>query len=116
MTSKIIFSKIKHTVVKSASDITKTERAEGKLQAGSVTSRLTPGLRIDVLVLKTLPALTTANSFTVDEEDIRQGSRKCFSRLADVFVRKGRLPVHADFFKKIKDGDTIVVILHEVGS
>jgi len=114
MTSKIIFSGIKHTVVKSFSDISKTEKYEGKLQAGSITSKLTQGLKIDVLVLKSLFFLTTEDSFTVNEDNIRQGTRRCFSELKPIFQKKGRLPVHADFFREIKEGDTIIIILHEV--
>ena len=114
MTSEITFSHIKHATVKSSSDITKTERSEGKLQAGSITSKLTPGLRIDVLVLKFLPVLTIEDSFTVNEVTIRPGTRRCFSELKPLFKRKGRLPVKADFFRRVKDGDTVIIFLHEV--
>jgi len=114
MTSKITFSGIKHTLVKSASDITKTEISIGKLNARSVVNRLGPRLRIDVLVLKTLPVLICDEPFTVNEDNIRKGTRRCYETLTKSFLDSGKLPVHADFFRKIKDGDNIVVILHEV--
>jgi|GEM_PF-2051679 len=114
MTSQITFSNIKYTVVKSSSDITKTERSDGKLQAGCITSRFVQGLQIDVFVLKSLPLLITDIEMTFDVHDLRWDTRRCFQKLADIFRVKGKLPVHSDFFKKIRDGDIIIIILHEV--
>jgi len=114
MTSKITFSNIKYTLVKSSSDITNTERRSGKLYARSIINRLAPGLRIDVLVLKTLPVFICDEPFTVNENGIRAGTKRCFEKLSKSYSDAGKLPVKTDFFKKIKDGDTIVIILHEV--
>ena len=114
MTSKITFSNIKHTIVKTSSDITDTERRSGKLYARSIINRLAPGLRIDVLVLKTLPVLIYGEPFTANEENIRAGTKRCFETLPESYSGAGKLPVKTYFFRRIKDGDTIVVILHEV--
>jgi len=114
MTSKITFSNIKHIFVKSGSDVKKTERSLGKLQAGDIPKRLKPGLKIDVLVLKRLPALTTDDTITFDEDDIRPGTRRHFTELKDVYMRKNWLLVHTDFFKKTEFDDVIMIILHGV--
>lgn len=114
MTSKITYSNIKHTIVKSSADITDTERRSGKLYARSIINRLAPGLRIDVLVLKTLPVLICGEPLTANEENIRAGTKRCFEKLSKSYLEAGKLPVKTDFFKKIKDSDTIVIILHEV--
>jgi len=114
MTSQITFSKIKHVVVKSSYDLSATEQREGKLQAGEITSKLCNGLIIDVLVLKMLSSTTTDDPITLGEDNIRDGTRRRFLTLSKLFIRKGRIPVHTDFFKKIEDGDTIIIILHEV--
>lgn len=111
MTSKITFSNIKHTIVKSSSEITYTERSSGKLYARSIINRLAPGLRIEAFVLKT-PTFTCDDVFTVYEDDIR--TRKCFQSIGKSYSEAGKLPVKADFMKKIKDGDTILIILHEI--
>ena len=114
MTSEITFSNIKHTIVKASSDITDTERSSGKLYARSIINRLAPGLRIDVFVLKTLPVLICGEPFTVNVGDIRAGTKRCFETLSESYTGAGKLPVKTDFFKKIKEGDTIIIILHEV--
>lgn len=114
MTSEINFSKIKYTLIKSDMDVTKTERSSGKLNARSVVNRLLPGLRIDVFVSKTLPTLICDETLTIDEDDIRKDTRRCFEKLTKSFIDAGKLPVHTGFFKEIEDGDIIVVILHEV--
>lgn len=114
MTSKITFFNIKHTIVKSSSDITETERRSGKLYARSIINRLATGYRIDVFVLKTLPVLICGEPFTANESEIRVGTKRCFEKLSKSYSDAGKLPVKTEFFKKIKDGDTIVVILHEV--
>lgn len=118
MTSKLTFSNIKHTIVKSSSEITDTERISGKLYARSIINRLAPGLQIDVLVLKALPKalpiLVTDDNLTVDENDTRRDTRRCYQSLPQTYMEGGKLPVKTRFFKKIKDGDTIIIILHEV--
>lgn len=114
MTSKLTFSNIKHTIVKSSSEITDTERISGKLYARSIINRLAPGLQIDVLVLKALPILVTDDNLTVDENDTRRDTRRCYQSLPQTYMEGGKLPVKTRFFKKIKDGDTIIIILHEV--
>ena len=114
MTSEITFSNIKHTIVKAFSDITDTERSSGKLYARSIINRLVPGLRIDVFVLKTLPVLICGEPFTVNDEDVRAGTKRCFEKLSESYRGAGKLSVKTDFFRRIKEGDTIVVILHEV--
>lgn len=116
MTSEITFSNIKHTIVKASSDITDTERSSGKLYARSIVNRLSTGLRIEVIVLKTLPTLIRDGSFSVFEDDIRKDTRRCFPSLPRTYLEAGKLPVKTPFFKKIKDGDTVLIILHEVES
>ena len=113
MTSKITFSNIKHTIVKSSSEITYTERSSGKLYARSIINRLAPGLRIEAFVLKT-PTFTCDDVFTVYEDDIRKDTRRCFQTLPTTYMEAGKLPVKTDFMKKIKDGDTILIILHKI--
>lgn len=115
MTSKIIFSNVKHVSVKSKKDISQTSRKYGKLQAGGVPGKLEHGQRIDVLVLKSLPILTTDDTITFDEDDIRPNTWRQFTELKDVYKKKNWLLVHTDFFKQIEEGDYIVIILHEVG-
>ena len=114
MTSKITFSNIKHTIVKSSSEITYTERSSGKLYARSIINRLAPGLRIEAFVLKTLPTFICYDVFTVYEDDIRKDTRRCFQTLPHTYMEAGKLPVKTDFMKKIKDGDTILIILHKI--
>lgn len=114
MTSKLSFSKIKHVIVKSSSEVTDTERSSGKLYARSIINRLAPGLRIDVLVLMSLDTLRCdSKPFTVDEGNLRPGTRRTFKTISQTYVDAGKLPVHTDFFKEIKKGDTVVIILHE---
>lgn len=114
MTSKITFSNIKHVVVKAATDITKSQRKSGKLQVGKITEELSPGLQIDVMVLKTPPLLIDTGPITIEESDIRSGSRRQFTELKDLYIRKWWLPVRTIFFDDMLDEDTILVILHEV--
>jgi hypothetical protein len=114
MTSKITFSNVKHLSVKSPNDVNDTERKYGKLQADGVPKKLLPGLKIDVLVLTSLPVLTTDDTITFDEDDIRPDTRRQFTELKEVYKKKNWLLVHTDFFKKIKEGDSIVIILHEI--
>ena len=112
MTSKLSFSNIKHTILKSSTDITDTERSSGKLYARSIVNRLFKGLRIEAFVLKTLPVFVCDDSFTVDETDIRV--RKSFDTVKASYIGAGKLPVKTDFTKEIEDGDTVLIILHEV--
>lgn len=115
MTSKITFSKIKHTIVKTSSEITDTERSSGKLYARSIINRLAPGLRIDVLVLKTIDTLICdSKPFAVYEDNIREGTRRTFKTLSQTYTDAGKLPVFTDFFKNIEEGDTVIIILHKV--
>lgn len=115
MTSKITFSNIKHTIVKSSSEITYTERSSGKLYARSIINRLAHGLRIDVLVLKTIDTLICdSKPFSVYEDDIREGTRRTFKTLSQTYTDAGKLPVSTYFFKHIKEGDTVIIFLHEV--
>lgn len=113
MTSQITISRIKHSIVKRASDITKSERSVGKLNARSVINRLEPGHKIDILVLKTLPTLIIGDTITFNEDDLRHGTRKTFTEKG-VFHKSGTLHVKVDFFKKIEQGDTILILLHEI--
>jgi hypothetical protein len=113
MTSRITFSGIKHTLIKSASDITKSERSLGKLNARSIINRFGPNLKIDVIVLKTLPTLIIGDTITFNEDDLRHGTRKTFTEKG-VFIKSGTLHVKVDFFKKIEQGDTILILLHEI--
>lgn len=112
MTSKITFSNIKHTIVKTSSEVTDVERSSGKLYARSIVNRLFPGLRIEAFVLKTLPVFICEDSFTVNEQDIRV--RKCFQTVKMSYSSAGKLPVGTKFTSKIKDTDTVIIILHEV--
>ena len=115
MASEIIFSNIKHTIIKTASEITDTERRTGKLNARSIINRLGPGLQIDVVVLKNIPAFLCDEVISFNEADIRQGTRRCFQKLTGSYDKySNRLPVKTDFFKKIMDGDTIIIILHKL--
>lgn len=117
MTSQLTFSNIIYTILKSASDIRPTERAEGKLNARSVINRFVDGssrLLIDVLVLKKSITFIPGDSITFNECDIRPGTRRTFSKPSTSLKNRGRLPVKVGFFKKIEDGDSIIIILHEV--
>jgi len=114
MTSKITFSNIKHVVVKAASDITKSQRKSGKLQVGKITEGLTSRLQIDVMVLKTPPMLIDTGPITIEESDVRPGTRRQFTELKNLYIRKWWLPVRTGFFEDMVDEDTILVILHEV--
>ena len=115
MTSKITFSKIKHTIVKASSEITPTERSSGKIYARSIINRLAPGLRIDVIVLKHLDTLICDRKpLSVYEDDLREGTRRTFKTLSQTYTDAGKLPVHTDFFIHIEEGDTVVIILHKV--
>lgn len=114
MTSQLTFSDIKHTLIKPASDVTKTERVSGKLYARSIVNRLGTKHRIDVLVLKSLPVIICGEPLIFNEADIRFGTRRCFEELSKAYKQTGKLQVNTNFFKKIKDGDTILVILHEL--
>lgn len=115
MTSKITFSNIKHTIVKSSSEITPTERSSGKLYARSIINRLVQGLKIDVLALRHVDTLICdSKPFTVDECDIRVGTRRSFVSLSGSYKTGSKLPVLTDFFKNIEEGDTVLIILHEV--
>ena len=114
MTSQITFFNIKHLVVKAATDITKSQRKSGKLQVGKITEELTSGLKIDVLILKTLPMVIDTGPITINENDIRPGSRRQFTQLKQLYVKKRWLPVETGFFDDIENEDTILVILHEV--
>ncbi len=114
MTSKITFSDIHYTLIKSALDVTDTERKRGKLNARSVVNRFSEGMKIDVLVLKILPIVIIDDSVTYLEDDIRNGTRRCFLKLSQAAIDSGQLPVKTDFFKKIEGTDTVIIILHEV--
>lgn len=113
MTSTTTISNIKHSIIKPASDITKSERSVGKLNARSIINRFGPNLKIDVLVLKTLPTLIIGDSITFNEEDKRPGTYRTFTEKG-IFHASGTLHVKADFFKKIEQGDTILILLHEI--
>lgn len=114
MTSELTFSNIYHTILKSASEIRPTERAEGKLNARSVINRFVDGSSglIDVLVLKKSITFIPGDSITFNECDIRSGTRRTFSKPSTSLKNRGRLPVKVGFFKKIEEGDTIIIILH----
>jgi hypothetical protein len=115
MTSELTFSNINHTLLKSASEIRHTERAEGKLNARSVINRFVDGgsgLLIDVLVLKKSITFIPGDSITFNECDIRSSTRRTFSKPSTSLKNRGRLPVKVGFFKKIEEGDTIIIILH----
>lgn len=113
MTSTTTISNIKHSIVKRASDITKSERSVGKLNARSVINRLEPGHKIDILVLKTLPTLVVGDSITFNEDDKRPGTERTFTKTG-IYHDSGTLHVKVDFFKKIEQGDTILILLHEI--
>ena len=114
MTSQLTFSNIKHVVIKAATDITKSQRKSGKLQVGSVTTELIPGLQIDVLILKKLPVLIDTEPIKIYENEIKPGSRRQFTQLKDLYVKKRWLPVKTGFFDGMEKDDTILIILHEV--
>jgi len=114
MASKITFSNIKHTIVRDSCEITQTEIKGGKLNARSIVNRLNSGLKIDVLVLKNMPVLVCDEPLTFYENEIRDGTRRSFESLSNAYINAGKLPVHTDFFKKIEEGDMIIIILHDV--
>jgi hypothetical protein len=121
LTSHITFSNILHTIIKAPADIKESEVKLGILSAGSrtranITGKLAPGLQIDVMVLKNTLTLACDDTIIVNEHDIRPGSRRSFTDLNELYKRKSRLPVHTNFFKCIEDGDTIMIILHEVAT
>ncbi|AKB80675.1 hypothetical protein MSBR3_0097 [Methanosarcina barkeri 3] len=110
MGSKITFNNIVFSLVKKYGEVTDSERKSGKLQAGSVASKLTDGKVIDVLVLKKEYPEIRDESVTFNEADIRKGTRRQFTELAELYRRKGRLPVHTDFFKNIQPGDIVIIM------
>lgn len=113
MTSETTISNIKHSIVKRASDITKSERSVGKLNARSVINRFGPNLKIDVIVLKSLPTLVVGDSITFNEDDKRPGTERTFTKTG-IYHDSGTLHVKVDFFKKIEQGDTVIILLHEI--
>ena len=112
MTSTLTFSDIKYINIKSSSEITKYERSEGRLQAGSIVRMVEPGLKLDVFIVENMPELQCDDSISFNEDDIRDGSRRSFSEITSTSWRQWKLPVKTDFFKELKEGDTIVMILH----
>jgi len=114
MTSTLTFSNIKYINIKSSSDITKFERSEGRLQAGAIVRMFEPGMKLDVFIVENMPELQCDDSISFNEEDIREGSRRVFTEISKNSWRQWKLPVKTDFFKDIQEGDTIVMILHEV--
>ena len=51
MTSTLNFSNIKSIKIKSFSEITKSERSEGRLQAGAIVRMFQPGMKLDVFIV-----------------------------------------------------------------
>lgn len=74
---------------------------------------LRPNLKIDVIVLKSLPTLVVGDSITFNEDDKRPGTERTFTEKG-IFHKSGTLHVKVDFFKKIEQGDTILILLHEI--
>lgn len=116
MTSILTFSNIKSIKIKSSSEITKSERSEGRLQAGAIVRMVEPGMKLDVLIVENMPELQCEDSISFNEDGIREGSRRSFIKVSKNSWVQWKLPVKTDFFKHVHEGDTIVIILHEVGS
>ena len=115
MSSKLIFSDIIHTTIKSYSDLSKTELYEGKLQVRkTITEQLNSFSILDVLAVKELPVLVCSDSLEFNDLDIIEGSRRTFKTLTELQVKKGKLPVHSGFFKLLHENDTIIIILHSI--
>jgi hypothetical protein len=113
MGSKIKFNNIICSIEKPYNQISHTERLAGKLQAGVVAGKFSSGKKIDVFALKKEYNIAGKKSVTIDEDDIREDSRRVFESLTDFNVKKYRLPVHADFFRAICPGDIVIGILHD---
>lgn len=116
MTSTLTFSNIKSIKIKSSSEITKSERSEGRLQAGAIVRMFQPGMKLDVFIIENMPELQCDDSISFNEDDIREGSRREFTKITKSSWNQWKLPVKTDFFKDIEEGDTIVMILHVVKS
>ena len=112
MTSTLTFSNIKSIKIKSSSEITKSERSEGRLQAGAIVRMFQPGMKLDVFIIENMPELQCDDSISFNEDDIREGSRRVFTEISKNSWSQWKLPVKTDFFKGIQEGDTIVMILH----
>lgn len=112
MSSKIRIDNIIHRITRDSSEITITEINAGKLQARTITNEMSDGKKIDVLITKKRYHDTRDKTVEFDENDIRNGSRRTFTELKEFFKVNGRIPVHADFFKLIENGDKIEIILH----
>lgn len=112
MTSTLTFSNIKHINIKPSSEITKSERSDGRLQAGAIVRMFQPGMKLDVFIVENVPALLCDDSISFNEKDIREGSRRIFTEITKSSWSQWKLPVKTDFFKGIQGGDTIVMILH----
>jgi hypothetical protein len=113
MTLTLTFSNIKSIKIKSFSEITKSERSEGRLQAGAIVRMFQPGMKLDVFIVENMPELQCVDSISFNEDDIREGSRRVFTTISKNAWAQWKLPVKTDFFKGIQDGDTIVMILHD---
>lgn len=114
MVSKITFAEIKHIVVKSYQDISKTDLKEGILTSRNITKEFIQGDKIDVFAVKTLPTLICGDSFEIDVESIIAESVRQFYDLTNIQFKKGKLPVHTDFYKCLDKNDTIIIILHSI--
>lgn len=120
MASKVVIHSVIARVTRCPSEITQTERKAGKLQAGAITSKMRECIKknekvgIDIFVLKNEHAIITDDTIEFRENDLREGTRRTFSQLPELYLRKGRLPVHTAFFKSIDKSDTIEIILHKI--
>lgn len=114
MTSTLNFSDIKSIKIKSFSEITKSERSEGRLQAGAIVRMFQPGMKLDVFIVENMPELQCDDSISFNEDDIRDGSRRVFTEISKNSWAQWKLPVNTAFFKDVLEGDVVVMILHEV--
>jgi len=114
MTSKICISDIEYLTIKHPADLPESRLKDGRLPAGTVVNRISPGQTIDVIVLMKSPLLLCDSTIEINEDDIRLGKRIVYkyTEISDNSFENQRLAVGTGFFKGIEPTDTIYLILH----
>jgi len=112
MTSTIKISDIIYCTVKSPSDIPESRYKDGRLPAGAVVNRISPGQTIDVIILMKSPLLICDTTIELNEKDIRKRITYKYSDISTNCFNNQRLAVGTKFFKGMQPTDTIYLILH----
>ena len=112
MTSTIKISDIIYCTVKSPSDIPESRYKDGRLPAGAVVNRISPGQTIDVIILMKSPLLICDTTIELNEKDIRKRITYKYSDISTNCFNNQRLAVGVKFFKGMQPTDTIYLILH----